>query len=301
MRPEFTAWFGRSGIAALNAAARTGQLGELLGGQAFADGGIWETIGSGFGAAGDWLSSVVGSVAAIIADPLGSIDRLLLEPVQAMLESIGGGTFGQMMAEIPLKIVDGVRDWFSGLLAPTTQGVNGNWTGGSALALVQQMLTNFPGLFITDTYRDPAYNAAVGGSPTSFHMDPVNPAVDIAGPWDQMNAFANMAYSMPAGTWRQILWQVAGHYDHVHVANQGSVWDAPKKYDNGGWLAPGRSEVVNLTGKPEAVLTAEQWEAVKHGRGVTVNQTNYMPVTDPNVVGDRLAAAAARGLVGVSS
>ena len=31
------------------------------------------------------------------------------------------------------------------------------------------------------------------------------------------------------------------------------------KYDNGGWLMPGRQIVENATGKPEAVLTAPQW------------------------------------------
>lgn len=34
--------------------------------------------------------------------------------------------------------------------------------------------------------------------------------------------------------------------------------------------------------------------------GFQFNQTNYMPVTDPNVVGDRLAAALQRGIVGVA-
>lgn len=35
------------------------------------------------------------------------------------------------------------------------------------------------------------------------------------------------------------------------------------KFDSGGWLQPGRTAVVNETGRPEAVLTADQWDAIR--------------------------------------
>jgi TP901 family phage tail tape measure protein len=47
------------------------------------------------------------------------------------------------------------------------------------------------------------------------------------------------------------------------------------KYDNGGWLQPGWSLNFNGTGQPEAVLTADQWDAVKSSGGVTNNWTVY--------------------------
>lgn len=48
------------------------------------------------------------------------------------------------------------------------------------------------------------------------------------------------------------------------------------KYDNGGYLPPGWSMNYNGTGKPEAVLTSEQWDAIGAGRsGVTNNWTVY--------------------------
>jgi NlpC/P60 family/Transglycosylase SLT domain len=34
-------------------------------------------------------------------------------------------------------------------------------------------------------------------------------------------------------------------------------------YDSGGWLPPGESFVVNKTGKPEPILTAQQWDAIQ--------------------------------------
>jgi hypothetical protein len=82
-----------------------------------------------------------------------------------------------------------------------------------------------PGLRITSTYRSPAHNARVGGSPTSLHMDRGNPAVDIGGPTALLDAFA--ARLAAVGGWRQLLWRVAGHYDHIHVADEGGIFKGP--------------------------------------------------------------------------
>jgi hypothetical protein len=43
--------------------------------------------------------------------------------------------------------------------------------------------------------------------------------------------------------------------------------DPPTLYDNGGMLPPGLSSVLNATGKPEPVLTPEQWESMAKGGG----------------------------------
>lgn len=91
--------------------------------------------------------------------------------------------------------------------------------GGKALARVQSVLP--AGLSVTSTYRSPAHNARVGGSRTSLHMDRNNPAVDIGGPTHLLDRFAAQLAMM--GGWRQLLWRVAGHYDHIHVAHSGGV------------------------------------------------------------------------------
>ena len=64
---------------------------------------------------------------------------------------------------------------------------------------------------------------------------------------------------MPGG-WRQVLWQVAGHYDHAHVANRGGVYGELPVFDKGGVMQPGLA--ANLSGKPEAVFTQDQWREV---------------------------------------
>jgi len=96
---------------------------------------------------------------------------------------------------------------------------DGPGRGGPALSRVQSILTGIPGTYVTSTYRSPTANKLAGGSPTSYHMDRNNPAVDIGGSTSALSRVASALRS--AGGWRELLWQVPGHYDHVHVAHQG--------------------------------------------------------------------------------
>lgn len=98
------------------------------------------------------------------------------------------------------------------------QPVQGGSRGGPAVSRVQSILGQFPGLRITETHGNRAYDVAHGvpRSPNSFHYDRNNPAVDIAGSPAQLQRLYQQLVAM--GGWRQILWQVPGHYDHIHVA-----------------------------------------------------------------------------------
>lgn len=235
----------------------------------FANGGVWDDLGKGVGDVVGWIGGAVENVAKIFTDPGGAVNALIREPVKALLENIGGGSFGEIVAEVPLKAIDGIVEWAKNTITPpASSGSVGNYSGGITL---QRLLPYIAasGTVVTDTYRDPAYNASVGGSPTSFHMDAANPAVDVAGSEAAMWSFYRMVMG-DAGGWRQVLWQVAGHYDHVHVANQGGVFgDLPvKKYDSGGYLEPGHTMVYNGTGKPEPVFTNAQWADMEKNGGV---------------------------------
>ena len=56
-------------------------------------------------------------------------------------------------------------------------------------------------------------------------------------------------------------------------------------YDNGGYLPPGLTSVVNLTGKPEPVFTADQWDGMEGGgQGGTIHY-------EPHFEGSNLTAA----------
>lgn len=134
-------------------------------------------------------------------------------------------------ADLPGRIVDALGDVASKIKKKFTfdlPDINvpfvggdgpGKSRGGKALSRVQSALT--PGTYVTSTYRSPAQNRAVGGSPTSYHLDRNNPAVDIGGSTAALNLLAGRLRAM--GGWREFLWQTAGHYDHIHVAHEGGT------------------------------------------------------------------------------
>lgn len=94
---------------------------------------------------------------------------------------------------------------------PTTQG------SGPVVGRVQGMLKRYPGLRITEIGGNRAYDQAHGVKrwSGSLHYDTKNPAVDIGGSTKQLDALYQQMRS--EGGFRQILWRVPGHYDHIHV------------------------------------------------------------------------------------
>jgi len=128
------------------------------------------------------------------------------------------GAIGDFLSGIKLPSIK-APDWFPGGDGPgaPSKSLNAGVKAGSTLKRVQGALT--AGTYVTSTYRSPAQNASVGGSPTSYHMDKANPAVDIGGSTSALNTVASKLRSM--GGWRELLWQVKGHYDHLHVAHAG--------------------------------------------------------------------------------
>lgn len=96
--------------------------------------------------------------------------------------------------------------------------------GGSALSTVKKNMGGIPGLSISSTYRTPAHNAAVGGSPTSYHIDKNNPAVDVVGPASSLDALYAKLKQVGG---RELLWRTAGHYDHLHYADKGGTFKGP--------------------------------------------------------------------------
>lgn len=69
-------------------------------------------------------------------------------------------------------------------------------------------------LTITSGYRSKADDIRVGGTGKGYHT--LGQALDVAGTKSNMDAFAKWAKG--SGLFRSVLWQVSGHYDHVHVS-----------------------------------------------------------------------------------
>lgn len=261
IRPDaLRALGGKRWLDAVNGAR--GGAGKYRNGFRFADGGIWDWVADGIGGAIQWVQDTASAIGDIIADPLGAVRSLILEPVKGLLSDIGGGMFGEILTGIPLKVIDWIGSLFEEKM-PKSATVNG-YTGGPTLARLLPIIQKY-GLVVTDTWGSPEYNASLGRSPNSYHGDRANPAVDIAGSQSAMHAAADEIIAM--GGWRQILWQTAGHYDHIHVANRGGIFgDLPfRKYDSGGFLQPGLTLAYNATGKPEPIFTDSQWSMLERG------------------------------------
>ncbi len=73
-------------------------------------------------------------------------------------------------------------------------------------------------------------------------------------------------------------------YIKARYGDPGNAWRTwlsrdPHWYDNGGWLPPGDTWTRNNTGKPEAILTNEQWQAVIGGKDAPVKGDTIINVS----------------------
>ncbi|MFF2621249.1 tape measure protein [Oerskovia jenensis] len=274
MRPEFTrAVGGPAGVARLNALARSRQ--------AFASGGVWgwagdtwDAVTRGASAAWDWTKDAAGATANFLRDPVKGLLELITKPMNAVLDGIGAGDLGRMVAQVPVKMVGGLVETVKGLVSRKNEAeaTAGNWNpagGGLGWQRMWQLVSGaFPNARLNSAFRPGAITAL--GTPS---MHGAGRAVDLS---PSMEIFNWIKANYPNS--KEIIYSPAGagqvykgknflypeptksmHYNHVHwgMANGGVI---PNLYDQGGWLPPGRSVVENRTGRPEPVFTGRQFE-----------------------------------------
>jgi hypothetical protein len=102
-----------------------------------------------------------------------------------------------------------------------------------------KMLANVFQLAISSWLRSPSANAAAGGAENSQHITGF--AVDFAGIMSKMDALASFARQLLGKVFTQVLWQVADHFDHVHIG-----WLHKR---HGGRVRPGEPTIVGETGQ----------------------------------------------------
>lgn len=259
MRPEFTRLVGGSaGVDALNAMARNGKL-------PFGDG-----EGNFLGDAWDAISKAASVAWEFISNPAQAIQSHVIDGIIRPLMG-DQNIFGKTVGRLAEKTVMGFADLFK---AAAPKGVGTKGMGWEAMWSTIQ--NGLPGAVMTSNFRAGA-KTVNGGQ--SYHS--LGRAVDIVpASMATFNAIARMFPNAseliytPAGN-RQLQngkpfagWSEAvkrQHYNHVHLAmaNGGVV---PDLFDNGGWMPHGGMG-VNLSGKPEAVLTNDESVALKRGLG----------------------------------
>lgn len=113
------------------------------------------------------------------------------------------------------------------------------------------------------------------------------------------NIFTRIITSVPTAFFNSIIRVFTGHADKKRQAEKDrkraeNKKPAYKQYDQGGWLPPGLTNTLNLTGKPEPVFTSSQWEALsriakntinsRESSGPIFNIQNYYPQAEPTSV-----------------
>lgn len=141
----------------------------------------------------------------------------------------------------------------------------GEWAGTKRI-----LLSAAKGIPISSTKRTPAHNAEIGGSPTSDHLTtnenafatdlPTTDGVPIAEKVTKRLGIKGWTagnydwYTTPKypGYRFQVLWEVEGHYDHVHV---GAEWTG--EHLPAGTISGGSAETPAYAGEVATLTPAE--------------------------------------------
>lgn len=310
----------KAAFLAVNSAGRRGQgFADTVG---FAGGGILDKAGSLAGDVLDGGKKMLKGAWDFVSDPVGAFKGL----VGGLFKQIpGAGFFKDLALGVGRKILDGVVNKVSAAFSPAgnpdAAPVSVPPGGSRSLGYAQAVARRF-GLTMTSFRRGGARTA--GSGMVSLHA--LGRAMDFSnssGPTPQMMGFFNAMHPLrptellysPAGSrqWRRSgrMADTSGvtkrmHYNHVHVGfAKGGIIPAsiiggykPFLHDRGGWHMPGELS-INQTRKPEAVLTARQWETVARSldhaanSGMTINVTPPSSSDDPGVFAQRIGDALA--------
>ncbi|MFJ4529053.1 phage tail tape measure protein [Streptomyces nigrescens] len=295
MRPEWTRAMGPGYVNSMNSAARQGGVKgvqKAMGGglPAFKNGGIFGWIGSAASTVAGWGSSAWEKVkegASWLKDGIkDSVINGANALVRPLIDKISGSAslYRTMVTGIPKKILSVITD-FGGKADKRSEaaGIGGKGTKG-ALAWAR-------------TQNGKPYQWGGNGNPSwdcSGFMSAIESVIRGEKPHRRWSTHAFSGSTAPPGWVRGMrapfmvgitnagVGHTAGTLNGVNVESRGggihvgssargfrdrmfSDWygfSGSKKYDAGGWLQPGATMAVNKTGRPEAILTAGDWNNV---------------------------------------
>lgn len=278
MVPEWVRAVGPDNVYRWNRLARQSGPAAVRADMGFATGGVVPRfdLGGIVQTAETWLSNAAKSVGEFLSDPGGTITRLIVDPVKRLLTGIGAGDWGRLIAQLPVKVMQGLVDKAKSLISSMSSAGSGGsgvqrWRG-----LVVQVLHM---LGQPDSWTDTVLrrmNQESGGNPNAINNWDSNAKAGIpsqglmqvipstfaayAGPFagrpitDPLaNIYAGLNYALHRYGSLSALNQPGGY------AEGGIV---PSLYDKGGYLAPGVTIVSNQTSDPELVLTGDQQRAL---------------------------------------
>lgn len=306
IRPDsLRALGGRRWLDAVNASrgrgvANVGDVGSVA---RFAEGGIWGKVKDFASGAWSTATNAASFVADVVSNPGEAISKLVRAPADALLSTLDNSMWGQIARGIPSMLWDGI----TGLFTKKVDAIGG---GGSALVSAARKAIGVPYVW--------------GGSS-------IPPGLDCSGlvywAYQQLGknvprltaaGYQSAAKSIPYNQKKPgdlLFWGNPAY--HVAIVSDGgrmveeprpglsgretAIWGAPtagRLYDNGGYIPPGVSTVVNKTGRPEPVLTDNQWAAIKNDNGARGDGRTYITTESIEELREAVREGADAGVAG---
>lgn len=291
MVPEWTRAVGAANIYRWNRIARRQGVAAvredmMMGGLRFAGGGIVGKVGSAVSGAKKWLEDLSETAQSFVKNPGDWVASKILSPVKSQVAGIGGGQFGMMVGQLPVKaasaLVDKAKSFASSLTdkwkSKSESGQYHGAVGGGVEQWRSLVIRVLKELGQAESWADTVLrrmNQESGGNPNAINNWDSNakaghPSQGLmqtipgtfnayAGPYRSLgiknplaNIYAGVNYALHRYGSLSALNRAGGY------AFGGIVGDRPTLYDRGGILPPGRHLVANETKQPELVLTREQ-------------------------------------------
>ena len=288
LTPEATRLIGPGNILALNKAA-SGRKPGSTGGYGvphFAGGGI--------------VGTVIGGIGSFFGDlftkgPVEAVKSVFRKVLRDSERTPGAGLWTDAAKKLPLKVVDSVIEKAKSFLSGGFGGGYGAFPVANVGAgvrrwapLVLQALAMLgqPASYLGITLRRMQQES--GGNPNAINLWDINakrgtPSIglmqvigptfskyrDPRAPNNIYDPLANILASM--------------RYALARYGSLPAAYNRPGGYDSGGWLPPtpnGYGTFYNYTGKPEAVLTNEQWNAIYKAAQNGMNTGSGINVTN---------------------
>ncbi|MFE0098365.1 hypothetical protein ACFWZO_30755, partial [Streptomyces sp. NPDC059015] len=302
MRPEWTRAVGPGFVALMNRVAKSRgakgvreALAPTLGGnpttQRFADGGIFGWIGKTAAGVGSRAWEGIKKAAEWLKEGLEASARAGVKHVIDPMLSLFPGAdtaFGKMIRRIPTRILDAIfgyskeadkRGAGGGVGGPRVQaalkwarsqngkayqwGGNGNpsWDCSGFLSAIESVLRG------QKPHRRWSTFAFQGGTaPAGWAQNATSPfriGITNAGVGHTAGTLGGVNVESRGGDGVVVGKRARGYSSSLFTHRYGFV--PAKKFDAGGWLQPGVTAAVNATGRPEAILTARQWQVAQTG------------------------------------
>ncbi|MEU1309511.1 transglycosylase SLT domain-containing protein [Streptomyces cinnamoneus] len=271
----------------------------------FAGGGIVDNIVSGAsglaGRAWDWTKDVVrGGLAEAADTAIRSVVRPLINAIP-----MGSGQWAQTAKGVPTSALEkmtaflkhddkeymdsiasqignvpgALKSWIAAALAITKTPAS--WAGPLSVLVMRESGGNPNAMNAWDSNAAQGYDMrskglaqTIGPTFRAYHQPGTS--------WNIFDPVANLAAALN---------YIKGRYGSIFNVQQANANLPPKGYDRGGLLQPGATLAVNSSGRPEAVLTADEtakFQAIVNGLGtgmtiqtLTVNIEGTFDLSSP--------------------